>query len=163
MPIHDWTRVNAGIFHSFHPVWIAEIQRYLNAGLLPPDYYALAEQVAGGMGPDVPILHTGGTEPAPPFGGRVTVAEALPRVRFIARTEVDQYALKQKSLVIRHSSDHRIIAMIEILSPGNKSSRHAIRSLLEKALTALKQGIHLLILDLSPPGPRDPQGVHGLI
>ena len=48
MPIHDWTRVDAGIFHDFHHTWITEIKRVLNSGLLPPDYYALAEQIAGG-------------------------------------------------------------------------------------------------------------------
>ena len=25
MPIHDWTRVDAGIFHAFHHGWIEEI------------------------------------------------------------------------------------------------------------------------------------------
>ena len=41
MPIHDWTRVDAGIFHAFHHDWITEIARALNRGLLPADYYAL--------------------------------------------------------------------------------------------------------------------------
>src|SRR5438309_823998 len=40
MPIHDWTRVEAGIFHDFHHGWIADIKRALNAGVLPPNYYA---------------------------------------------------------------------------------------------------------------------------
>ena len=44
MPIHDWTRVDAGIFHDFHLGWIAEIRHVLNGGLLPPNYYALAER-----------------------------------------------------------------------------------------------------------------------
>ena len=56
MPIHDWTRVTAGIFHDFHLSWVAEIKRRLNQGILPPRYYALAEQLAGGMGPDVLTL-----------------------------------------------------------------------------------------------------------
>ena len=47
MSVHDWTRVEAGIFHDFHTVWIAEIRSALNEGLLPSDYYALAEQHAG--------------------------------------------------------------------------------------------------------------------
>ena len=51
MPIHDWTRVNPGIFHHFHLEWIGDLSRVLNRGLLPPDYYALAEQIAGGFGP----------------------------------------------------------------------------------------------------------------
>ena len=31
MPIHDWTRVPAGIFHDFHHGWIEEAKRALNA------------------------------------------------------------------------------------------------------------------------------------
>ena len=52
MPIHDWARVDAGVFHSFHISWIAELTKVLNSGLLPPEYYALGEQVAGGMATD---------------------------------------------------------------------------------------------------------------
>jgi hypothetical protein len=37
MPIHDWTRVEAGIFHHFQHGWIEEISRALNAGLLPDE------------------------------------------------------------------------------------------------------------------------------
>ena len=57
MPVHDWTRVDAGIFHAFHQAWITHIASALNQGLLPPDYYALAEGIAGGVGPDVLALH----------------------------------------------------------------------------------------------------------
>ena len=56
MPIHDWTRVDAGIFHHFHLAWIDEIAGILNRKLLPRDYYALAEQVAGNINPDVLTL-----------------------------------------------------------------------------------------------------------
>lgn len=41
MPVHDWTRVEAGIFHDFHTVWIGQIRNALNEGLLPAGYYAL--------------------------------------------------------------------------------------------------------------------------
>jgi hypothetical protein len=56
MPVHDWSRVAAGIFHHLHHSWIEEIQRALNSGLLPDTYYALAEQRAAGYGPDVLTL-----------------------------------------------------------------------------------------------------------
>jgi hypothetical protein len=66
-------------------------------------------------------------------------------------------------VVIRHVSGHRIVALIEILSPGNKSSRHPFRTFLDKAVAALTHGVHLLVVDLFPPGPRDPQGIHGAL
>jgi hypothetical protein len=48
MPVHDWSRA-------------------LNRGLLPAEYYALPEQIAGGLGPDVltmkELLDTPGQDP----------------------------------------------------------------------------------------------------
>src|SRR5260370_20169657 len=76
---------------------------------------------------------------------------------------MDEYVLKRRTLVIRHSSDDRIIALIEIVSPGNKASRHALRSFVEKATEALYRSYHLLIVDLHLPTRRDPQGIHGAI
>jgi hypothetical protein len=145
MPIHDWTRVTAGTWHAFHLSWIAEIQLALNGGILPADYYAQAEQIAGPLGPDVLTL------------------QAPPRMRMTAEAEMDDYVLKRRTLVIRHASGDRIIALLEIVSPGNKSSRHGLRSFVEKAVEALYRGYHLLVLDLFPPGPRDPHGIHGAI
>src|SRR5437773_1409602 len=75
MPVHDWTRVEAGIFHAFHTTWVAEIQNALNEGVLPEGYYSLAQQ----------------------------------------------------------------------------------------ALEALDSGIHLLLVELFPPGPHDPAGMHGVV
>ncbi len=50
-----------------------------------------------------------------------------------------------------------------LFPPGNKASRHALRSFVEKAVEALYRGYHLLVIDLFPPGPRDPNGIHGAI
>jgi hypothetical protein len=166
MPIHDWTRVDAGIFHHFHSTWVPELAKALNAGVLPSGYYALAEQIAGAVGPDVLALQfnqrdkNSGAAGGEVRGG-VAVAVAPPRVRFTASLEIDVYAAKRDTLVIRHRSSDQIVALLEILSPGNKSSRHGLRSFLEKACAALKAGYHLLLVDLFPPGPRDPQGIHG--
>jgi hypothetical protein len=41
MPIHDWTRVDAGLFLAFHQSWIIVLARALNTGVLPVDYFAL--------------------------------------------------------------------------------------------------------------------------
>ncbi|MEX0716694.1 MAG: hypothetical protein WD066_08910 [Planctomycetaceae bacterium] len=85
MPVHDWTRVAAGTFHDFHLRWIAHLQEALNSGLLPPDYYALAEQRAGDVSPDVLTLNA---EPESPrrlslgesLDGAVALTEAPPQV-----------------------------------------------------------------------------------
>src|SRR5690242_3083399 len=107
MPVHDWTRVDAGIFHHFHIGWIGDLSRALNRGLLPIDDYALAEQAAGGVGSDVLTLQH-------------------PESRTDLAAEPDAYAAKARSVVIRHTSKHKIIAICEIVSPGNKNSRHGL-------------------------------------
>jgi len=55
------------------------------------------------------------------------------------------------------------VAVVEIVSPGNKESAYAVRSFARKAVEFLHAGVHLLIVDLFPPGPRDPQGIHKAI
>ncbi len=65
MPIHDWSRVIDDASHAFHHAWIAEIQKVLNEGILPPDYYALAEQVAKPTVPDVLTLRSRNGSDAP--------------------------------------------------------------------------------------------------
>ena len=50
MPIHDWTRVYAGLFHDYHQTWSIYIKNALNAGLLPKGLSALVEQARSGNG-----------------------------------------------------------------------------------------------------------------
>ncbi len=170
MPMHDWTRVKAGIFHHFHHDWITEIARTLNQGVLPADYYALAEQHAAGFGPDVLTLQgksegdddgDGTDGDASPSGGGVLLAS--PKLQPTAETDMAFYRRKQNSIAVRHVSGDRIVAMIEIVSPSNKAGRNALRAFVQKAAELLDNRIHLLILDPHPPGRRDPQGIHNEI
>ena len=168
MPIHDWSLVDAGIFHDFHHAWTEEIKRVLNAGLLPPQYYALTEQYAAGFGPDVLTLES--TERDDEAGdwsdaseGGTTLLLSPPKVRLVAEAELEFYRRRQSVVAVRHVSGDRTLAVIEVVSRGNKASRHALRSLLDKATELLDRRIHLLILDLHPPTPRDPEGIHGAI
>jgi hypothetical protein len=167
MPVHDWSRVFDGAFHDFHLAWIAELRNTLNAGLLPPDYYAMAEQVAGPTVPDVLTLQTtnGRSEAwsGEPIAGATAVAVAPPRVRDRESIEAVVYAGKQRSVVIHHASDDRIVAMIEIVSSANKASDREFRSFVAKAVDAMDRGYHLLLVDLQLPSPRDPEGIHAAI
>src|SRR5262245_29311963 len=144
MPIHDWIRIEAGIFHHFHHSLIGEIKRALNTGGLPDDRYAMVERLAAGLGPDV-----------------LTPLD-LPN-RITAQTDAEFYRRKKSSVAVRHVSDDRIVAMVEVVSPGNKAARNPFRSFVEKACALLEVGIHLLIVDPFPPTPRDPHGVHTAI
>ncbi|MBY0527774.1 MAG: hypothetical protein K2R98_30530 [Gemmataceae bacterium] len=124
MPIRDWTRVPAGLFHHFHQHWSIEITSALNRGILPKEVSALVEQRAG----------------AP---------EHI-------------YAARANRIVVKHHLG-RTIAVIEIMSPGNKDSRAALRDFVEKTIDFLRAGIHVFIVDLFPPSPRAPFGIHKAI
>jgi hypothetical protein len=167
VPIHDWARLDAGIFHAFHHDWVTEISRALNRGILPSAYYALPEQFAGGLGPDVLALRksaANGTTPAEgmPDGG-VALALAPPKVRIRMGSEANRYAAKAKAVAIRHMSNHQVVAMVEIVSPGNKNGQNGLSVFVRKAQEVLAAAVHLLIIDLFPPSPRDPQGIHRAI
>jgi len=165
MPVHDWTRVTAGTFHDFHTGWIVHLRETLNGGLLPEGYYAMAEQRAGQAIPDVLTLKTAGAEKlSSGSGGPVALAEAPPKVALTMRADENtQYALRRRTLTIRHRSGDEIVALVEIASPANKDRASAVRDFVEKAAASLGQGYHLLVVDLFPPGPHDPRGLHGAI
>lgn len=162
MPIHDWTRVNAGLFHEFHQSWTVRIKDALNVGGLPKGFYALVEQRVDGPEPDVIAVETnklgrvmseGATallDPPP-----TTLVKTLP-------SDAVRYARRANRISVRHPLGE-VVAIIEIVSPGNKDSRHSLRSFVEKAVSFLRNGIHLLIVDLFPPSDRDPQGIHQAI
>jgi hypothetical protein len=158
--------VDAGIFHDFHTVWIGALRNLLNEGLLPEGYYALAEQHAGRAIADVLTLHaspaSGPPLPLPPITGGTALAEAPPKVR--RRQVIEPAALtRRRTLAIRHVSGHRLVALVEILSPANKDRASHVEEFVTKALSALDLGVHLLVIDLIPPGPRDPRGIHGVL
>lgn len=160
MPIHDWTRVDAGLFHAFHHGWIEELARALHRGILPSGYLALPEQNIRGPIPDVLTLKlTGGPEDPSEDDGGVAVATRAPRTRLTRRAEADAYARKASRVVVRHRHG-KVVAVIEIISPGNKSSRAEFREYVEKSTELMRQGVHLLVIDLFPRGKRDPQGIH---
>jgi hypothetical protein len=172
MPIHDWTTVTAGTFHDFHTAWIVELRRVLNSGLLPAGYYALAEQVAGQIIPDVLTLQEDGVRSAAsssaepiesePVG--IAVATAAPTVA--VRDTISESMLlasRRRRVLIRHTTGDRIVALIEIVSPVNKEKPSTVEQFVEKAAGALDQGLHLQVLDLFPPGPFDANGMHGAI
>ena len=92
----------------------------------------------------------------------MAVAEAPPRARLVRRAEVSISAHKADRITIRHRHG-QIIAVVEIVSPGNKGGNSELRAFVEKTSALIQQGIHLLVIDLFPPIRRDPQGIHKAI
>jgi len=169
MPVHDWTRVEAGIFHDFHHEWISTLRRALNDGLLPAEYYALAEQQAAGFGPDILTLQgvsaddDPATPPAPASRGPGGLVLAPPKARFKSESAREFYRRKKSTISVRHVSGDRLVAVIEVISPGNKAGQVAFTALIDKACELLEYKIHLLSLDLFPPSKRQPNGLHAAI
>lgn len=162
MPVHDWTRVSAGTFHDFHNGWIIHIKEALNAGLLPKGYYAQSEQHVGLAIPDILTLHTDENGAIADRDGSVALLAAPPKVgRKLVATEAGMARTRRRTLTIRHASKHRVVAMIEIVSPANKDREQSVEDFVSKAIAAIDRGIHVLLIDLFPPGPFDPLGIHG--
>jgi hypothetical protein len=161
MPVHDWTRVDAGLFHAFHQRWISALSDALNGGVLPQEYFALPEQNIRGPIPDVLTLRLAPAGDEESDGG-LGVATAPPRVRLVRRSEADIYAAKADLITVRHRHGD-VVAIVEIVSPGNKASRSEFRAFVEKSAALIRQDVHVLVIDLFPPGPRDPQGIHKAI
>jgi hypothetical protein len=165
MPVHDWTRVEAGIFHAFHVAWIPEIQKALNGGILPKGYYALAEQHAGRAIADVLTLHanpvSGEPLQLPPNSGGIAVAETPPRTQ--RKMVIESAAARRRTVAIRRVSGHRLVALLEIVSPANKNRIESVDAFAAKAMSAFDAGVHVLVVDLFPPGPHDPHGMHDAI
>jgi len=161
MAVHDWTCVDAGIFHDFHQAWNAELRGVLNGGLLPPDFYALIEQHAGRHIPDLLTLHASPPlAPLPTPAGGVAVVEVRPKV---SRRLTAPVSPQRRTVAIRHVSGHRLIALVEIVSPANKDRAESVSAFADKAAEALEAGVHVLVVDLFPPARHDPQGMHAAI
>jgi hypothetical protein len=163
MPIHDWTRVDAGLFHAFHHNWISSLCGALNSGHLPSEFYALPEQRIQGPIPDVLTLKLAiEDDTSSESSGGLAVATVPPRARLIQRSEAEIYSRKANRIVVRHRHGE-VVSVVEIVSPGNKGSKGDFQSFVRKSVDLIHQGIHLMVIDLFPPGKRDPHGIHQAI
>lgn len=156
MPIHDWTRVAAGIWHNFHYRWISAITDALNDGRMPPDYFAMAEQKVEGPEPDVVTLSVrdDGTFTG---GGLATLAK--PKTSIVQTADAVCYARKANRVGIHHGLG-TVVALVELVSPGNKDTKRSLRAFARKTAAFIRNGIHVLVVDVFPPGKHDPNGVH---
>jgi hypothetical protein len=162
MPIHDWTRVYAGLFHDFHQTWSIYMKNALNAGILPKGMNALVEQKAGSKEPDVLTVDRWGSRSDSSSTERGVATLAPPVTRIVRKSAKEFYSDLANRIVVKHRLG-RTVAVIEIVSPGNKDSKRAFKEFVDKSLEFIRAGIHLLVIDLFPPTKRDPYGVHRAI
>src|SRR6476660_6957696 len=99
MPIHDWTKVPAGLFHDFQQSWSIRIKDALNAGRLPKGVAALVEQRACPKEADVLAIESKrgvGWETAENGG----VATIEPATRIVRRSIGSIYAERANRIVV---------------------------------------------------------------
>lgn len=162
MTIHDWTRVDDGIFHALHVNWTVELAKALNHGILPAGYYALPEQIARDIHPDVLTLHASPAGKKGQTAGEVATLER-PQTRHVLSLSSPDYSHLSRIISIRHVSGDDVVAIVELVSRSNKSTAESLGMLVNKTCNALRSGIHVLLVDLHPPGKRDPEGLHAVV
>jgi hypothetical protein len=69
----------------------------------------------------------------------------------------------RRHVAVKHVSQDQTVAVVELVSPGNKDNRDDFREFVGKAVDLVEKGVHLLVVDLFPPTRRDPRGLHAAI
>jgi hypothetical protein len=165
MPIHDWALVDPGLFHNFHLSWVTGLCAALNASALPADYFALVQPSVQDPTPDALTFWISSMNVGPGSGepaAALSVEDKAPGARFIRRDETSLYSRRANRIVVRHRHGE-VVAVVEIVSPGNKGSKSELQDFVDKSVRLIRQGIHLLVIDLFPPTKRDSQGIHKAI
>jgi hypothetical protein len=65
-----------------------------------------------------------------------------------------------RNLAIHHDSDGSVVALVEVASPEHKARPSTFQAMLARLDHAPRSGAHVLLIDVHPPGPSGPQGVH---
>ena len=160
--MHDWRRVEPNIYRDFHMLWLGTVRHALNRGVLPKPYYALMEQSTANIQADVLALQ--GPRPADPDPAAepAELGTRVPAVGLVERVARPK-ARPATRLAIRHNTGHRVVAVIELVSPGNKANARDFKAFVGKAAGVVAAGVHLLVIDPFAPTPRDPAGLHPAI
>src|SRR5438067_1779300 len=102
MPIHDWTRIYAGLFHDFHQTWSVYIKNALNAGLLPKGMNALVEQKSGPTESDVLTVDRFDSPSDSPSPERGVATMAPPATRIVRKSTKEFYSDRANRIVVKH-------------------------------------------------------------
>ena len=159
MPDRDWTRVDAGLFHAFHHRWIDPVSDAPNTeGILTrllrsparaepfeiPSWTCLTLRFSAQDG------ETSGRATANP---RRSGQNPQPRVRLVRRSEAEIHA--GSPIGYRPTSTRPDCRRDRNHLPGQQGDKSGIAHLCNERTAALiQQGVHLLVVHLSPAGTR---------
>jgi hypothetical protein len=142
-------------WESFHARWAAALADALNAGLLPPGYFAEMQVTLGGgrIEVDVPTLEESGNGVAagagPSAGGAtatLTVAAWAPPAPALELPAA--FPDEVEVLVFHSEGGPTLVGAIELVSPRNKDRPEARRAFAVKCLAYLQQGVGLILVDV---------------
>ena len=125
MPIHDWTRVDAGVFHSHHLGWLANLSGGMNTGSLPRGFYAL----------------TG-----------YTTADGEPPPSVDLDDELAFYAARRRRVTIFGEPDDRPVARVEMVTAGDRRSPAVVDRFVTNVVASADRGLAVLVIDPFPAG-----------
>ncbi len=138
MPLHDWT--DRDNFDGLHHLWISELGRYLRRVLPTPYRVALAP---------APLVGTDSDMSSP---NAVLTSPPLPSESFadISREPDAEMVVPplRKDMTVLVERNGRLVAAIELISPGNKDRPENRDRYAGRYLSYLHHGVHLLIVDV---------------
>lgn len=140
MPLHHWPNPRVP-WRSFHNHWIVRIVEQLN-DVLPPGFRARPTELIVGIEPDVLLLQEADRPGAQPAANQPALADAtltatLPRPAELPMVGV--YSAYDTS---------RLVAIVELISPGNKDRAEAVQAFVEKVVFLLQDGVHVMTVDV---------------
>ena len=139
MPLHHWPNPRVP-WRSFHNHWIVRLVEYLNQGILPDGFQARPTEFIVGIEPDILLLQQ---------ADNPTSNGPQPALREATTTAVLPPPADHPIVGIYSAYDtSRLVAVIEIVSPGNKDRPEATRAFVEKVIFLLQDGVHVMVIDV---------------
>ncbi|MBI3360224.1 MAG: DUF4058 family protein [Chloroflexi bacterium] len=149
MPLHHWPNPRVP-WLSFHSHWIVRLVEYLNQDILPPGFRARPTELVVGIEPDVLLLQDADRPDAGlPTGPQTGLGEAT-----LTATIPPPADLPLVGIYSSYDTS-RLVAAIELVSPGNKDRTEAVVAFVEKVLFLLQEGVHVMVVDVVS-APRHP-------
>ena len=146
MPLHDWSLLPD--WENVHALWIVELFRWIKARL-PSGYRAGLATVpaltvgAPSLHPDVNVRQTS-VPAAEPAAVPADDADSWQPDAELAVLTLDP------STVVQVTSQGRLVAVVELVSPRNKDRRESRTASQDRYLGYLMHGVHLLLVDVHP-------------
>lgn len=140
------------IFPDFHNGFIAYLREFLNPGLPQPYYASIGsrewvEITERYIGPDVSVMLD--RRNSDHQQGALAVAEPEVTLPIVIHVPHDERIETNLEICTGRGSERRVVTIIEILSPSNKTNGEQGRSLyLQKQQEVLQSKTHLLEIDL---------------